>query len=131
VNKSRQRAGRRGGSGARSVGSKGMRSTSCVSSRGSPPATPENSSSEEEEEEESDGGPAERWNPPPSSPRAIEAAEEQAPAVERSMEEPAHATEALASAAGASASAAAAMTGAVVVPLKPSRKRKRGFSNLR
>jgi hypothetical protein len=51
----------------------------------SPPATSEYSSSEEEEEEESDGGqaPPERWEPAPPSPRAAEAAEEQAPRAAR------------------------------------------------
>jgi hypothetical protein len=72
----------------------------------------------EEEEEESDGGRAtpERWNPPPPSTWAEEAAVELVPAV------------------GVEASAARSLVdvpaGAMEVP-QPSRKRKWGFSNLR
>jgi hypothetical protein len=86
----------------------------------------------EEEEEESDGGraPAERWNPPPPSPRAAEAVEEQAPAagVEvpvagQSVVKAAHVAEAPVSGVGA-------LVSVVVVPLEPSRKRKWGFSIL-
>jgi hypothetical protein len=82
--------------------------------------------------------PPEMWNPLPPSPRAAEAAEEQAlvagaeaPAAGQSAEEAAHTAEAPASAAGASWSATGVVTGAVRAPPEPSRKRKRGFSSLR
>jgi hypothetical protein len=55
----------------------------------------------------------------------------EAPATRRSVEEAACAAEESASAAGALASAAAATMGATAAPTEPSRKRKRGFSNLR
>jgi hypothetical protein len=91
----------------------------------SPPGTPEGSSLEEEEEERNGGrAPPERWNPPPPSPEAAEAAAESAPvagadapATRFSVEEP--------------ASAVDAPAGATATPPEPSRKRKRGFSNLR
>jgi hypothetical protein len=64
-----------------------------------------------------EGAAPERWNPPPPSPRAAEVAVElvpvagaDAPAMGSSMEAPA---------------------GDTVAPPEPSRKRKRGFSNLR
>jgi hypothetical protein len=69
----------------------------------SPPLVPVNSSSKEDEEEESDRGRAapERWDPPPSSPRAAEAAMElvfaagaEALTVGSSVEAPTGATEA-------------------------------------
>jgi hypothetical protein len=47
------------------------------------------------------------------------------------VEELARAAEAPASATGESPSAAAVMTGVVVAPPEPSRKRKQGFSSLR
>jgi hypothetical protein len=84
------------------------------------------------------GGPPERWNPSLPSPRAVEAAKEQAPMVGveaptagRSVEDAVCAAEAPVSAAGASGSAAAATTGATTASVEPSRKRKRGFSTLR
>jgi hypothetical protein len=89
-----------------------------------PSGAPAESSSEEEEE--SDGGrpPLERWNPPPLSPRAAEAAVELVPVA--GAEAPT-----TGSSAEVPASAAEAPAGATVAPPKPSRKRKRGFSNLR
>jgi hypothetical protein len=63
------------------------------------------------------GSPPERWNPPPPWPQAAEAAVEQAPATRPSVEEPASAT--------------AASAGTTAALPEPSRKRKRGFSNLR
>jgi hypothetical protein len=93
--------------------------------------TPENSSSKEEEEEESGGRPPERWNPPCPSPRAIEAAEEQAPAMGAEAPAAWRSVEEAARVAGAPSSTTAATAGAVAAPLKPSRKRKRGFSSLR
>jgi hypothetical protein len=83
----------------------------------SPPPALANSSSDEEEQ--SDGGRAtpDRWNPPPPSPRAKEAVMElvpaagaEVPAVGPSVEAP---------------------VGAMGIPPQSSRKRKRGFSNLR
>jgi hypothetical protein len=83
-----------------------------------PPMAPANSSSPEEEEE-SNGG-----RPPPPSPRAVEAAVElvptagaEAPAIRLSVEVPAGAV-------GAPASATETAP-------EPSSKRKRGVSNLR
>jgi hypothetical protein len=70
------------------------------------------------------GDPPERWNPPPPSPWAAEAVEEQTPAAGRSVGEAACATE-------APASAMVTTTGATAAPPEPSRKRKRGFSSLR
>jgi hypothetical protein len=77
------------------------------------------------------GRPPERWNPPPPSLEAAEAAVESAPvagadapATRFSVEEPASAVE-------APAGATAALAGATAMPPEPSRKRKRGFSNLR
>jgi hypothetical protein len=93
-----------------------------------------------EEEEESDGGqaPPERWNPPPPSPRAAVVAMEQAPVAgaeapttRTSVEGSASVVEALASTAEVPASAMAAPAGTTAAPPEPSRKRKRGFSNLR
>jgi hypothetical protein len=75
---------------------------------------------------------------PPPSPRAAEAAEEQvpgagaeAPAAERSTEEVAHAAEVPVRTAEASGSATVATSVVASAPVKPSRKRKRGFSTLR
>jgi hypothetical protein len=96
------------------------------------PAASEYSPSSEEEEE-SDGGraPPERWDPAPTSPRAAEAVEEQAPgasveapAAGQSVEGTTHSTEALARAAEVSGSAAVATTAATTRPVEPSRKRK-------
>jgi hypothetical protein len=82
--------------------------------------------------------PPERWNPPPTSPRAAEAAEEQVPAAGAEMpatgrlvEKAARTAEAPAGAVGASVSAAVAVTGTAAAAPEPSRKRKRGFSSLR
>jgi hypothetical protein len=98
------------------------------------PATPENLSSEEEEdEEESDGGraPTERWNPPSPSLRAVEAAEEQAPAVGAEMPAAGRSVEEAARAAEASVSATVAAMGITATTLETLRKRKWGFSSLR
>jgi hypothetical protein len=99
----------------------------------SPPATLENSSSEEVEEGESDGGwaPAERWDPPPPSPRVIEVAKKQAPAAGVEALAAGRSVEEAARVAKAPASATTVATGAVEAPPEPSRKRKRGFSSLR
>jgi hypothetical protein len=87
----------------------------------------------EGEEEESDGGqaPSERWEPALPSLRAAEAAQEQvpgagaeAPAARRSTEEAARATE-------VSGGVVVATPAAATARVKPSRKRKRGFSTLR
>jgi hypothetical protein len=69
-------------------------------------------SSSEEEEEESDGGRAapERWNPPPPSPWATDAAMELVPVA--GAEAP------------ATGSSVEAPAGATVAPPEPSRKRK-------
>jgi hypothetical protein len=82
-----------------------------------------NSSSDEEEESDRERTTFDRWEPAPPSPWAAEAAVElvlgagaEPPATGLSEEAPAGTTEALASA-------------AEVLP-QPSRKRKRGFSNL-
>jgi hypothetical protein len=90
----------------------------------SPLPAPTNSSSDEEEESDRERTISDRWEPAPPSPRAEEAAVElapvpgaEAPAAEPSVEVPVGATEVPA--------------GATEVPPQPSRKRKRGFSNLR
>jgi hypothetical protein len=106
----------------------------------STPVTSVYLSSGEGEEEESDGGPApfERWEPVLPSPRAAEAAEEQAPGAgaevpttRRSTEGAVRATEAQARTVEASGSAAVATAAATTAPVEPSRKRKRGLSTLR
>jgi hypothetical protein len=81
---------------------------------------PENSSKEEEEEEE-DGGraPLERWNRAPPSPKAAEAAEEQAPGAGEEAPATKRSTEEVECAAEASRSAAS---------VEPLRKRKQGFT---
>jgi hypothetical protein len=71
--------------------------------------------------------PPEKWNPLPPSPRAVEQAPvagAEAPAAGSSVEEPASAAE-------APVSATVAPAGTTAVPPEPSRKIKRGFSNLR
>jgi hypothetical protein len=79
-----------------------------------------------DEEERSDGGRAtpDRCNSPPLSPRAEEAVVELVPAA--GVEAPAAGPSV-----EASAGAAGAPAGVTEVPPQPSRKRKRGFSNLR
>jgi hypothetical protein len=80
----------------------------------------------------------ERWEPAPSSPRAVGAAREQAsgagagaPFARRSMIEAARAAEVPARTAEASGGAAVATSATPTAPVEPSRKRKRGFSTLR
>jgi hypothetical protein len=106
-NMSGRRVRRSGGSGA---GSREMKNFGCESSRDSPPVTSEYSSSRDEEESDGGQAPPERWEPVPPSPRAAEAAEEQAPgegagapAVGRPTEEAVHAAEVPARAAEAPA----------------------------
>jgi hypothetical protein len=102
----------------------------------SPSATSKYSSSGGGEEDESDRGqpPSERWDPAPPSPRAAEAAKEQAPGeaptAGRSVEEAARAAEVPVRAAEASGSTAVATAVASTTPIEPSRKMKRGFSTL-
>jgi hypothetical protein len=83
------------------------------------------------------GGPPERWVPAASSPRAVEAAEEQAPvagadapATGRSVGGVMRVAEAPARAAEVSGSTVVAAAGAAAASAEPSRKRKCGFSTL-
>jgi hypothetical protein len=97
-------------------------------------------SEEEEEEEESDRGRAlpKRWEPVPPSPRAAEAAVEQAlgastgaPTASQSVREVARIAEVPVHAAEAAGGVAVVMSAAATAPVEPPRKRKRGFSTLR
>jgi hypothetical protein len=94
------------------------------------------------EEEESDGGggqaPPERWEPTPPSLRVTEAVEEQvsvagseASGAGWSTEEAAHTAEVPTRVAEVSGDATVAASAMASGPVKPSRKRKRGFSTLR
>jgi hypothetical protein len=89
----------------------------------SPPPAPANSSSDEEEENDGERTTSEMWEPASPSPRAEGAAVELIPGV--SVEAP---TAGLIVEAPVGATEAPA--GAAEVPPQPSRKRKRGFSNL-
>jgi hypothetical protein len=71
------RAGRRGASGGRSAGSNRVRSTGCASSRGSLPRRPQRTRRRRRTKRVMGAGSPERWIPPPPSPRAAQAAEEQ------------------------------------------------------
>jgi hypothetical protein len=138
--RSERRARRSEGSGDRSTGNRGTRNSGCASSRDSLPRRPRSTRRRERKRRKRaiGGRPPERWEPAPPSPRAVEAAEEQAPGegaeaptTRRSTEGAARVAEAPVRAAEASGSAAVVTPAAASTPVEPLRKRKRGFSTLR
>jgi hypothetical protein len=97
-----------------------------------PPATPANSSSEEEEEEESDGGQAPLRGGIPA-PIATDRGGGRRAGARGGRGGARHRviSGGIYERRGAQASTTAAPAGTTAVPPEPSRKRKRGFSNLR
>jgi hypothetical protein len=85
----------------------------------SPAGTPAVSSSEEEEEERDGGAPPERWNPPPLSPRAAEAAVELTPVAGAEALATGLSVEVPVSTAEVPASATAAPAGTTAAPPEP------------